>query len=63
MNIGNGNKFSRILIFCQIWRFHAEKVIKYVFMQQIFIKLYIKTELAIMALRFALIHTGEHSQP
>ncbi len=63
MNIGNGNKFSRILIFCQIWRFHAEKVIKYVFMQQIFIKLYIKTELAIMALRFALCHTSEHSQP
>ena len=28
MNIGNGNEFSRILIFCQFWRFHAEKVKK-----------------------------------
>lgn len=62
MNIGNGNEFSRILIFCQFWRFYAEKVKKYVFIQQVFIKLYIKTKLMIIALRFALCHTSEHSQ-
>ncbi len=58
MNIGNGNEFSRILIFCQFWRLYAEKVKKYVFMQQVFIKLYTKTKLMIIALRFALCHTG-----
>ena len=58
MNIVNGNEFSRILIFCQFWRFYAEKVVKYVFMQQVFIKLYTKTELTIIALHFALGHTG-----
>ena len=60
MNIGNGNEFSRILIFCQFRRFYAGKVKKYVFMQQVFIKLYTKTKLTIIALRFALCHTGEH---
>lgn len=58
MNIGNGNEFSRILIFCQFWRFYAEKVTKHVFMQQIFIKSYTNTKLTIIALRFALCHTG-----
>jgi len=61
MNIGNGNEFSRILIFCQFRRFYAEKVTKHVFMQQIFIKLYTNTKLTIIALRFALRNTGEHS--
>ena len=63
MNIGNGNEFSRILIFCQFWRFHAEKVKKYVFMQQVFIKLYTKMAFTIIALHFALNHTGEHQTP
>lgn len=53
-------KFFEFLISCQYRKFYAEKVAKYVFMQQIFIKLYIKTELMIIALRFALIHTGEY---
>lgn len=60
MNIGNGNEFFRILIFCQFWRFYAEKVITSALIQQIFIKLYTKTKLMIIALRFALCHTGEH---
>lgn len=58
MNIGNGKKIFRILIFGQFRRFYAEKVTKHVFMQQIFIKLYTNTKLTIIALRFALGHTG-----
>lgn len=60
MNIGNGNELSRILIFYRFWRFYTEKVAKYAFMQWIFIKLYTKTAFTIIALHFALNHTGEH---
>ena len=60
MNIRNGNEFFGILLFCQFRRFYAEKVAKYVFMQQIFIKLYTNTKLTIIALRFALSYTGEY---